>query len=148
MRKNYFFSGLHQAILAKSATAKTTVLILTTPELLNLGSLRLEAKSPWRLETWNATMAPTEPCGLQNEGATCYLNSFLQILFNVPAMRSVRDFKSSSSSCCREQALFGIQPAPGPSPDFVVELQKLFYLMLQSTRPRYCSLFLQLTSSL
>ena len=44
----------------------------------------------WKLEKSPPPLprGPTGLCGLQNQGATCYLNSLLQTLFFTPEFRS------------------------------------------------------------
>jgi ubiquitin C-terminal hydrolase len=49
--------------------------------------------------------------GLRNQGATCYINSLIQVLFHIPAFRRL---------------VFHMAPASGPSASLVTALQRLF----------------------
>eukprot|EP00288_Rhodomonas_lens_P017047 CAMPEP_0177696218 /NCGR_PEP_ID=MMETSP0484_2-20121128/3864_1 /TAXON_ID=354590 /ORGANISM="Rhodomonas lens, Strain RHODO" /LENGTH=604 /DNA_ID=CAMNT_0019207177 /DNA_START=101 /DNA_END=1912 /DNA_ORIENTATION=- len=66
-----------------------------------------------------APAVPVPFAGLKNEGATCYLNSVLQTLYHLPALRKV---------------IFAIPSSPvppGEMPSLAVALQRLFFRLQQ-----------------
>ena len=67
---------LQQALMYSMQTAKenSDVLIQTQPKVSPVDLVKSD---------------PNLPCGLQNVGNTCYVNTFLQVYYNIPAFRSL-----------------------------------------------------------
>ena len=66
-----------------------------------------------------ALRAPGAPVGLYNEGATCYLNALLQLLFMLPVREAILKWRPDESDA---------SPPAAPSADLKItgELQRLF----------------------